>query len=219
MIEQATEDYLKSIYQIETRGEKVSTNLLATHLGITAASVSGMLKKLAKRKLVTHTPYQGVTLTSDGKRIAIGVLRQHRLLELFLSKTLGIPWDRVHQEAEQLEHVISPELESRIDAFLGYPKFDPHGSPIPTKSGKLPDNKSVSLDSLEKGTRATVAEVFDHDSELLQYLDQKGVYPGKIIEIIEIEPFDGPFVIKIGNKQESIALKAVKNVYVVPSDK
>jgi len=211
MIEQATEDYLKSIYQIETRGEKVSTNLLATHLGITAASVSGMLKKLAKRKLVTHTPYQGVTLTSDGKRIAIGVLRQHRLLELFLSKTLGIPWDRVHQEAEQLEHVISPELE--------YPKFDPHGSPIPTKSGKLPDNKSVSLDSLEKGTRATVAEVFDHDSELLQYLDQKGVYPGKIIEIIEIEPFDGPFVIKIGNKQESIALKAVKNVYVVPSDK
>jgi DtxR family Mn-dependent transcriptional regulator len=215
MTEQATQDYLKTIYEIEDRGEKVSTNELAAHLGITAASVSGMLKKLAQRKLVAHVPYQGVKLTSQGKKIALGVLRQHRLLELFLSKTLGIPWDRVHQEAEQLEHVISKELENRIDAFLGYPKFDPHGSPIPSKSGKIPNINTVSLDRLSKGDCAVIAQVMDHDAKLLQYLDQKGLHPGIEIKVMDIDPFEGPFLLQIGTTKQSVALNAAKNIYVV----
>src|SRR5437870_1907219 len=158
----AVEDYAKAIYALESRTDgAVSTNALAARLGVTAASASGMVKKLDELGLVTHAPYHGVQLTSKGLRVALEVLRHHRLLELYLAESLGVPWDRVHDEAEVLEHVLSEELEELIAAKLGDPTHDPHGDPIPTRDGRMPDSATVALHALVAGACGRFVRISD----------------------------------------------------------
>jgi DtxR family Mn-dependent transcriptional regulator len=189
----AVEDYAKAIYALQERsGTAVTTNALAERLGVTPASASSMVKKLHMLGLVAHEPYRGVTLTENGTKVALEVLRHHRLLELYLTETLGVPWDRVHDEAEVLEHVLSEELEELIAAKLGDPTHDPHGDPIPTRDGHVPDAHTVSMQSLESGARGTFVRVSDSEPEMLRYLAERGIAPGTEFEVVEKQPFEGP---------------------------
>jgi DtxR family transcriptional regulator, Mn-dependent transcriptional regulator len=198
---QAIEDYAKAIYALELReGDAVSTNALADRLGVTAASASGMVKRLGELGLVEHEPYRGVSLTQDGRRVALEVMRHHRLLELYLVKSLGVPWDRVHEEAEVLEHVLSDELEDLIAAKLGNPTHDPHGDPIPTRDLTIEEGTSVSLQSLEAGARGTFVRVSDSDPEMLRFLAEHGIGPGDELEVVEKQPFDGPLFVRFGDR-------------------
>jgi DtxR family transcriptional regulator, Mn-dependent transcriptional regulator len=197
---QAVQDYAKAIYALELReGEAVSTNALAGRLGVTAASASGMVKRLDELGLVEHQPYRGVSLTENGRRIALEVMRHHRLLELYLVKSLGVPWDRVHHEAEVLEHVLSEELEELIAAKLGDPRHDPHGDPIPTRDLTIEEGSTVSLQTLEVGARGTFTRVSDSDPEMLRFLAGRGIAPGDRLEVVEKQPFDGPLFVRFGD--------------------
>jgi DtxR family Mn-dependent transcriptional regulator len=197
---QAVQDYAKAIYALESReGEAVSTNALADRLGVTAASASGMVKRLDELGLVEHEPYRGVSLTEDGRRVALEVMRHHRLLELYLVKSLGVPWDRVHREAEVLEHVLSDELEELIAAKLGYPTHDPHGDPIPTRELTIEEGSTMSLQTLEAGDQGTFARVSDSDPEMLRFLAERGIAPGDRLEVVEKQPFDGPLFVRFGD--------------------
>jgi DtxR family transcriptional regulator, Mn-dependent transcriptional regulator len=195
----AIEDYAKAIYGLEQRaGGAVSTNALAERLGVTAASASGMVKRLDELGLVSHVPYRGVELTADGRRLALEVLRHHRLLELYLAESLGVPWDRVHAEAEVLEHVLSEELEEAIATKLGNPTRDPHGDPIPTADLQIEEGDTVSLQSLRAGQSGTLVRVSDADPEMLRYLAERGIAPGGRFEIVDKQPFDGPLFARFG---------------------
>jgi DtxR family Mn-dependent transcriptional regulator len=195
----AIEDYAKAIYVLETRGsEPVSTNALAERLGVTPGSVSAMVKKLDDADLVTHTPYRGVRLTAAGRRTALEVIRHHRLLELFLAEVLEMPWDRVHQEAEVLEHVLSSELEEIIAAKLGNPTHDPHGDPIPTPDFQIEELDTRSLADLKPGDKGVFVRVSDSDSAMLRYLGERGVTPGAKLEVVERQPFGGPLFVRVG---------------------
>jgi len=196
----AVQDYAKAIYALELRdGEAVSTNALADRLGVTPASASGMVKRLGEIGLVEHEPYRGVSLTDDGRRVALEVMRHHRLLELYLVETLGVPWDRVHQEAEVLEHVLSEELEELIAAKLGDPTHDPHGDPIPTRDLRIEEGTTQSLQALDVGARGTFARVSDSDPEMLRFLAERGIAPGDPLEVIDKQPFDGPLFVRFGD--------------------
>ena len=195
----AIEDYAKAIYALEERGEgAVSTNALAERLGVTAGSASGMVKRLDEMGLVTHVPYRGVQLTPAGVRLALEVIRHHRLLELYLAKALDVPWDRVHEEAEVLEHVLSEQLEELIAMKLGDPAFDPHGDPIPTRDLEMPERDSVPLQSLRSGQAGTFVRVSDSDPEMLRYLSERGISPGDRFEVVDKQPFDGPLFLSFG---------------------
>jgi DtxR family Mn-dependent transcriptional regulator len=195
------EDYAKAIYALEDRAQKpVSTNALAARLGVTAASASGMVKRLSELELVTHEPYRGVSLTEAGRRVALEIIRHHRLLELYLVETLGVPWDRVHQEAEVLEHVLSEELEELIAAKLGDPTHDPHGDPIPTRDLTIEHAETESLESLPTGTRGVFVRVSDSDPEMLRYLAVRGIAPGEALEVLERQPFGGPLFVRFGDE-------------------
>ncbi len=195
----AVQDYAKAIYALERRaGDAVSTNALAERLGVTAASASGMVKRLDELGLVEHQPYRGVSLTDDGRRVALEVMRHHRLLELYLVETLGVPWDRVHQEAEVLEHVLSEELEELIAAKLGDPTHDPHGDPIPTRELTIEEGSTQSLQTLEVGAVGTLARVSDSDPEMLRFLAERGIAPGDPLEVVDKQPFDGPLFVRFG---------------------
>jgi len=212
---QAIEDYAKAIYALERRdSEPVSTNALAERLGVTAASASGMVKRLGELGLVEHQPYRGVSLTEDGRRVALEVMRHHRLLELYLVETLGVPWDRVHQEAEVLEHVLSEELEELIAAKLGNPTHDPHGDPIPTRELTIEEGSTESLQSLEPGTRGTFARVSDSDPEMLRFLADRGIAPGDDLEVVEKQPFDGPLFVRFGEQVQVLGGALVKAMRV-----
>ena len=192
----ATEDYAKAIYALQQRGRgAVTTTALAERLGVTAASASGMVRKLDEQGLVTHVPYKGVRLTAAGTRLALEVVRHHRLLELFLAEKLGVPWDRVHDEAEVLEHVLSEDLEALIAAKLGDPTHDPHGDPIPSADLELPDEQTSSLAALDPGARGTFVRVSDADPEMLRYLSERGIAPGDDIEVEDKQPFGGPLFV------------------------
>src|SRR4051794_13288353 len=193
-ISSAVEDYAKAIYALQERGDgcAVTTNALAERLGVTAASASAMVKKLAGMGLVTHVPYKGVELTPTGSAIALEVIRHHRLLEAYLSESLGVPWDRVHDEAEVLEHVLSEELEELIAVKLGNPTHDPHGDPIPTREGRMPDEPTVSMQALATGDCGRFVRISDSDPEMLRYLAARGIAPGDDFEIVDKQPFDGP---------------------------
>lgn len=214
MLSQAAEDYLKSIYKLQEKGGKVSTGVLAEFLNVKPASVTGMIKKLESMKLIKYERYQGVTLTNAGEAIALEVIRHHRLLELYLFKALGMPWDGVHDEAEKLEHVISEEMEARMDAYLGYPTADPHGSPIPDKNGVVPITESVPMTSLQEGQSCVVAEVNDSDSALLRHLGSFNLYPGTRFRVIEVAPFEGPFTIDVAGQQAVIGREVAKHIFV-----
>ena len=193
----AVEDYAKAIYSLEARdGQPVSTTALAERLEVSAASASGMVKRLGELGLVSHRPYHGVLLTEAGRRVALEVIRHHRLLELYLVESLGVPWDRVHQEAEVLEHVLSEELEELIAAKLGDPTHDPHGDPIPSRELTIEEAPTRSLESLEAGERGTFARVSDSDPEMLRYLSERGIAPGDSLEVVERQPFGGPLFVR-----------------------
>jgi DtxR family transcriptional regulator, Mn-dependent transcriptional regulator len=200
VLSEAVQDYAKAIYVLESRGEgAVTTNAIAERMGVTPASASAMVKKLAAMALVAHQPYHGVTLTPHGKDVALEILRHHRLLELYLAEALGVPWDRVHDEAEVLEHVLSEELEELIAAKLGNPTHDPHGSPIPTRDGQIEEALAVPLQALAAGARGTFVRISDADPAMLRYLSERGIAPGDDFEVVEKQPFDGPLFARFGD--------------------
>jgi len=213
---EAVENYAKAIYSLQHRGggEPVATNDLADRLEVTPASASGMIKKLADLGLVAHVPYRGVQLTDEGTRLALEVLRHHRLLELYLATQLDVPWDRVHEEAEALEHVLSEDLEERIAAKLGNPTHDPHGDPIPDAELKIDESASRSLSSLSTGDRGRFVRVSDSDPAMLRYLSDRGVSLGDALEVLDVQPFGGPLTVRFGDSLQVLggALAAAMRV-------
>jgi len=195
----AIEDYAKAIYTLQRRlaGRPASTNAVAERLGVTPASASGMLRRLADLGLATHVPYHGVELTAEGRRVALEVMRHHRLLELFLAEDLGVPWDRVHDEAEILEHVLSEDLEARIATKLGNPTHDPHGDPIPSADLVIDEDETVPLDALQAGEQGRVTRVSDGDPALLRYLSELGISLGDTIAVADRQPFEGPMSVVV----------------------
>jgi DtxR family Mn-dependent transcriptional regulator len=212
------EDYLKAIYKLQERGEQVPTSMLADYLGVAPASVTNMCKKLAELKLLDYEPYQGVRFTKAGQKLALEIVRHHRLIELYLAEALGVPWDQVHAEAEKLEHVISEDLEDRMAAALGDPQFDPHGAPIPSRAGDVFHHNSGNLAEREAGDKLRIVEVDDNDPELLRYLGELGLYPGTEITLLACAPFDGPLTLHINDKEYNLGYRAAKSILVVPQD-
>ena len=198
-ISDAVQDYAKAIYSLQERSdEPVSTSALAERLAVSPASASAMVKRLESLGLVSRRPYHGVELTPAGQRVALEVIRHHRLLELYLAEALGMSWDRVHEEAEVLEHAISPELSELIAAKLGNPTHDPHGDPIPTADGSIHEHELTPLPEVPTGEAAEVRRVFQGDPERLRYLAALGLRPGATIAIVERQPFDGPLTVQVG---------------------
>ena len=196
----AIEDYAKAIFALQAdAGGPASTTAVAERLGVTPASASGMLRRLDEHGLVAHRRYHGVELTADGRRVALRVLRHHRLLETYLARSLGVPWDRVHEEAEVLEHVLSDQLEALIDSQLGHPTHDPHGDPIPSAELVLEERPCRCLASLEAGESGVLARVSDAEPEILRYLAARGIAPGARFEVLERQPFDGPLFVRFGD--------------------
>ena len=199
------QDYAKAVYALEARaGVAVSTNHLAERLGVTPGSVSAMVRKLSDAGLVEHEPYRGVRLTDRGRRVALEVLRHHRLIELFLADELGMPWDRVHAEAEVLEHVISEDLEQLISARLGDPTVDPHGDPIPTPRFEIDEGVTRSLDELPAGAAGRFVRVSDSDPEMLRYLAAFGITLGDRLEVTGRQPFGGPVFVRLGEREQPL---------------
>jgi DtxR family transcriptional regulator, Mn-dependent transcriptional regulator len=215
----STQDYLKNIYELTENGESASTNALAKKLNISAPSVTGMVQKLASAKpaLVEYQKHQGVTLTREGKRAALEVIRHHRLLEAWLVQTLGYSWDEVHEEAERLEHVISEDFENRIAAAMGHPIRDPHGEPIPTADLKMPLDDLTPLSALRPKQKATIKRVKASDPELLRYLEELGLVPGAQIEVRDYSPFDHNLTIKMGRKSFVLGLNITSKIYIEES--
>jgi len=197
----AIEDYAKSIYALQRRagGAPVSTNALAERCGVTPASASAMIKKLAERGLAIHEPYHGVTLTDAGERLALEMLRHHRLLELYLAEHLDVPWDRVHEEADALEHVLSEDLEARIAAKLGDPTHDPHGDPIPDRDLVIVEGETEALSAMQSGVGGRFVRVSDSDPAMLRYLAERGIAIGDRCVVTGREPFDGPITVRFGD--------------------
>ena len=196
----AVQDYAKAIYTLESRHGAASTNDLAALLEVRPASVSGMLRKLSDLGLAEHERYRGVRLTQRGRRVALEVIRHHRLVELFLVESLGMTWDEVHDEAEVLEHALSEELEELIATKLGNPTVDPHGDPIPSRELELAETDAPALAELEPGETATFVRVSDADPEMLRFLGERDVVPGTRLELVERQPFDGPLFVRAGNE-------------------
>jgi DtxR family Mn-dependent transcriptional regulator len=210
----AVEDYIKHIWKLQSSGRRATTKALADRLDLGRGTVTGMLQQLAGRSLVEYEPYHGVRLTAAGEQLALRQVRRHRLIELFLHQTLGIGWEQVHRDAEQLEHAVSDELIERIDAFLGHPDADPHGAPIPTAAGDLVAQDFQPLVDLEAGDTATLRRVSDHDPEFLTYLNDVGLELGDPIEIIAVDRF-GTMHIQIAGKREAhLAREAAQRIHV-----
>jgi DtxR family Mn-dependent transcriptional regulator len=213
-ISPAIEDYLKAIYTLARSHGQVTTSLLADHLGFKPASVTGMLKTLADLNLVAYTPYRGVELTAAGERVALEVVRHHRLIELYLVEALGYSWDEVHDEAEALEHVISEKLEARIAAHLGHPAFDPHGDPIPTLEGELPRGADVRLSDMAVGASGRIERVTDQHPERLRYLADLGLVPGAALEVVASAPFDGPITIRVSDAIHPLDRRIARQIFI-----
>src|SRR4051794_23987746 len=213
---EAIEDYAKAIYTLQRRsGGPVGTTELASRLGVAPATATAMLKRLDRLGLVSHQPYRGVTLTDAGTRVALEVIRHHRLLESFLSETLGMPWDRVHAEAEVLEHYISEELEELIAGKLGEPSLDPHGDPIPgPELDPLPKDGSRPLAELEPGRPALFTRVSDSDPAMLRYLADRGIRPGVELSVVGAGPFGGPLTVEVGGEQHQLGVELVARMRV-----
>jgi DtxR family transcriptional regulator, Mn-dependent transcriptional regulator len=193
---EGTENYAKAIYHLQQRGDgPVHTGAIAERVGVTPASASAMVRRMAKDGLVEHAPYHCVRLTARGEELALEVLRHHRLIESFLAR-LGMPWDRVHEEAERLEHVISEELEELIARFLGDPTHDPHGDPIPTADLVIDEPDTRRLSEMEPGERGTLVRISDSDPEMLRYLAELEVSPGDPVRVVDRQPFDGPLTVR-----------------------
>jgi DtxR family Mn-dependent transcriptional regulator len=201
----AVEDYVKAIYSLERRtAAPVSTSALAERLDVSPGSASAMVKKLAGMKLVRHMPYRGFVLTPLGRRLALEVLRHHRLLELYLAEAFEMPWDQVHEEAEALEHVLSEELEELIARKLGDPKVDPHGDPIPNRDGSIDELETVALSELGTGDRGEFVRISDSDPAMLRYLSSRDIKPGQTIEVRERQPIGGPLFVRIAGREHAL---------------
>ncbi len=213
-------DCLKVIYAMQERGQKVSTSAVSERLGVSDATVTMLFKDFAAVGWVEHVPYRGVRLTELGERKAMEVIRHHRLLELYLARQLGYSWDKVHEEADKLEHVISEEFEDKIDSLLGYPTVDPHGDPIPSKEGTISSRRGRSLLDLQNGEHARILRVNDQDAEKLRYLGQLGLYPEACVQLIERAPFEGPLRILVGNApnqvEHQLGVGLAKHIVVTP---
>lgn len=216
MISHAEENYLKAIFKIsEKEAKAASTNAIAAELQTTAASVTDMLKRLAEKNLIAYEKYRGVELSGEGNRLATALIRKHRLWEVFLVEKLGFAWDEVHDLAEQLEHVQGDDLVDRLDNFLGHPKFDPHGDPIPDAQGRWAFRPQSLLSTLKPGDRGVVTGVDDHSPAFLQYLDQLGLTLGAQLELIERVPYDQSLRIRTGDGREiTLSEKVGQNLYV-----
>jgi DtxR family transcriptional regulator, Mn-dependent transcriptional regulator len=202
---EAVEDYVKAIYALGRQEHgRVSTTALAERLDVAPPSVTAMLKRLDELRLVRYAPYHGVTLTAAGERVALEVLRHHRLIEAFLADALEMPWDRIHDEAEVLEHYISEDLERRIAEKLGNPALDPHGDPIPTPELAMAADRTTALDRLEAGDVATFSRVSDSDPEILRYLAERGVRPGARLRVTDVQPFGGPVFVEVGGREHAL---------------
>jgi DtxR family transcriptional regulator, Mn-dependent transcriptional regulator len=208
------EDYLKTIYLLHEREGAATTTGIASVLEVTPASVTGMVKKLAELKLVRHTPYQGVELSKSGEKIALEMVRHHRLLELFLTEALGYSWDEVHAEADVLEHVISEEFEDRIAVRLGNPTTDPHGDPIPAKDGTIAVVKERALLAMQAGESAQITHINDTSSEMLRYAASLGLTPTTRLTLIKVEPFGGSLRIQIGKAEHAIGRELAAQIFV-----
>jgi len=213
MVSESAQDYLKAIWKLQQSGE-MSTTALADALGVSPASATAMLKKLATLGLVVHERYHGATLTPTGERMALEVVRHHRLLELYLMEALGLSWDQVHEEAERLEHHLSDELEARIDRALGFPTRDPHGDPIPSPELLLQSDEMVCLSDLEAGSMTVVRRVPDGDPELLRYLATLGLVPAEEVTILEQAPFDGPVTVEVRGARHAIGRSLAAQIEV-----
>ncbi|HET9119881.1 MAG TPA: metal-dependent transcriptional regulator [Solirubrobacterales bacterium] len=200
-VNEGAENYAKAIYHLQGRSdEPVHTNAVAERLGVTAASASAMLRRLSDEGLVDYEPYHGARLTPKGEAVALETIRHHRLIELFLAEVLGMPWDRVHEEAEVLEHHISEELEELIAAKLGQPALDPHGDPIPDRDLAISSDDSVPLTELEPGEPGIFARVSDSDASMLRYLAERNIQPGDRLLVKDREPFGGAVVVEIAGR-------------------
>jgi DtxR family Mn-dependent transcriptional regulator len=203
--QEAIEDYAKAIYALAQRSDgPVATSAIAGRLGVSPGTVTAMLKRMAKLQLVRHEPYRGVELTESGERLALEVIRHHRLIESYLSEALGMPWDRVHDEAEVLEHYISEELEERMAAALGDPDRDPHGDPIPDRGLAIEPEEGVRLSEMGAGEAGVFERVSDRDPEMLRYLDDHQIRPGAEVEVTGRQPFGGPLLIRVAGNEHAI---------------
>lgn len=211
----AHEDYVKAIYLLQAQSGEVTNSALATFMGVSPASATNMVKKLAELNLAEYAPYQSVALTEAGKRVALEVLRHHRLIELYLHQELNLPWDQVHAEAERLEHVISEALEDAMARALGNPMVDPHGDPIPTKMGAVAENSGLPLSDAELATDFRLVRVLMQDEDRLRYLGTLGLYPNAHIRILERAPFDGPLVLDVDGVQLNLAHEMAAALLVV----
>lgn len=218
-LNQAMENHLRAIHEALETNEWATTSECARRLGISSASVTAMSKKLSNLKLVTYVPYQGVQLTKLGEKSALEIVRHHRLLELYLSEALGIPWDRVHDEAEKLEHVLSEELEERISKSLGDPTQDPHGAPIPARDGTIDHVEYRALSSVEPGETVTLLRVDDRVPEFLRYLGSMNLYPGTVMKVITVEPLGGLLALRVCDKEIVLGSQAAGMIRVTTAAK
>lgn len=214
---ETVEDYLKAIFELTTRSEGASTSSLAERLGVAAPTVSAMLKRLAADDLLVRSGAHRVALTEHGTQHALAVVRRHRLLEEFLVRTLDVPWEDVHAEAEVLEHAVSDRLLERIDAFLGHPTHDPHGDPIPSSDGEHVELWTTPLSQAALGARFLVERVRDRDSEALRHLGELGVRPGVVLEVVEKDPFGGPLWVKVGDQRHAFGAELAGIVFGIPA--
>lgn len=215
MISPAIEDYLKTIYKLQKGQGRVATSAIAEKLALSNATVTAMIKKLAREKFLKHISYRGVVLNEEGEKIALKVIRRHRLLELFLKEVLGLDWDKVHVEAEKLEHFISDEILDRMDHVLGYPKTDPHGDPIPTGEGKIEEVEgNRSLADMETGRTVVISSVSDGDPKMLRFMAELGLFPKVKVSIKDKSPFEGDLFIKVGSSEHRLPMDVARSIYV-----
>lgn len=216
---EAIEDFLKAVYLLQQDYDRVPTSILAEALSITAPSTTEMAKKLARANLIVHEPYRGVRLTPAGERIALEIVRNHRLLELFLVRALGYTWDEVHEEADRLEHAVSERLAERIAEFLGNPRYDPHGDPIPSAEGNIQQRELTPLTEWPPHKQGVVARLRDQSSNMLRYLAEKGLVIGARVEMIACDPFDGPITLRVDDNEQVIGPHVAHCVLVLPDTK
>lgn len=225
MISESVQDYLKSIYKLSYSPDverandgSVTTSLIAERMQVSAASATNMIKRLAEMHLLQHRPYQGVHLTETGEKMALEIIRHHRLLELYLAQALGYAWDRVDAEAERLEHAISEDFEEHIDRAMGYPKVGAHGEPIPSKEGEIAIHDYQRLSDIKSGQRVRISQVSDRSPELLRYLDKQGLHLGTQLEVHDKAPFSGPMLVCIDEQEHHIGLEVADHIFVALED-
>ncbi len=212
----AHEDYLKAIYLLQSQGNEVTNSALANQLDVSPASATNMVKKLAELELVAYAPYQSIALTEAGERVALEVLRHHRLIELYLHQKLKLPWDQVHAEAERMEHVISEALEDAMAVALGNPLVDPHGDPIPTKKGQIDQVDGQPLSDADLNVTYRLVRVLMQDDDRLRYLGTLGLYPNAQVTLLERSPFEGPLLIDVDGTHHALAYEMAKILLIVP---